>query len=54
MSIKSDKWIKRMSINNNMIEPFVDDNVRSRSISYGFLLMVMIFVFLMSIKYLLM
>tara|TARA_Y100001970_G_C14074006_1_gene770991 strand:+ start:74 stop:628 length:555 start_codon:yes stop_codon:yes gene_type:complete len=35
MSIKSDKWIKKMANNNQMIKPFVDDNVRSGSISYG-------------------
>ena len=35
MSIKSDKWIKRMSINNKMIEPFVESNVRKDVVSYG-------------------
>ena len=35
MSIKSDKWIKRMSINNKMIEPFVESNIRNDVVSYG-------------------
>jgi len=35
MSIKSDKWIKKMSINNGMIEPFVDTQIKDSSISYG-------------------
>ncbi len=35
MSIKSDKWIKRMAIEQQMIEPFVDNQVRSGAISYG-------------------
>ena len=35
MSIKSDKWIRRMSVQNKMIEPFVDKNIQGNSISYG-------------------
>ena len=35
MSIKSDKWIRRMAIEHQLIEPFVDDQVRSGVISYG-------------------
>ena len=35
MPIKSDKWIKKMSVDNNMIEPFVDQNIRNNCISYG-------------------
>ncbi|PLW81908.1 dCTP deaminase [Kineobactrum sediminis] len=39
MSIKADKWIRRMAIANNMIEPFEPGQVRSRGeqrlISYG-------------------
>jgi dCTP deaminase len=35
MSIKSDNWIKRMAIDHQMIEPFVDTQVRSGAISYG-------------------
>ena len=40
MSIKSDKWIKKMSNNNSMIEPFSEDQIKidesgNRLISYG-------------------
>ncbi|MCZ6585244.1 MAG: dCTP deaminase [Gammaproteobacteria bacterium] len=39
MSIKSDRWIRRMAADHNMIEPFVHDQVREvddqRVISYG-------------------
>jgi dCTP deaminase len=35
MSIKSDRWIKRMAREHGMIEPFVDDQVRQGVISYG-------------------
>lgn len=39
MSIKSDRWIKENAINNNMIEPFIDAQVRDingeKIISYG-------------------
>jgi dCTP deaminase len=35
MSIKSDRWITRMAREQNMIEPFVDDQVRQGVISYG-------------------
>ncbi len=35
MSIKSDRWIRRMSLEHGMIEPFVDEQVRSGIISYG-------------------
>ena len=35
MSIKADKWIKKMSIEKKMIEPFTDDQTNSTSISYG-------------------
>ncbi len=40
MSIKSDEWIKEMSLNQGMIEPFCDEQVRSaadgtRVVSYG-------------------
>ena len=35
MSIKSDKWIKKMSNKEGMIKPFIDDNIRGDSISYG-------------------
>lgn len=35
MSIKPDKWIRRMVKEKNMIEPFVDEQVREGVISYG-------------------
>lgn len=39
MSIKSDKWIRRMALENGMIEPFetgqVRDSAQGRVISYG-------------------
>jgi dCTP deaminase len=35
MSIKSDKWIKKMSNEQEMIKPFINDNIRGDSISYG-------------------
>jgi dCTP deaminase len=35
MSIKSDRWIRRMAREHRMIEPFVDGQVREGSISYG-------------------
>ena len=35
MSIKSDKWIRNMSIKQNMISPFSDNNIEKGCISYG-------------------
>jgi len=35
MSIQSDRWIKKMSLENQMIKPFVDKQVSDKSISYG-------------------
>lgn len=35
MSIKSDKWIRRMAQEHRMIEPFVNGQVREGVISYG-------------------
>jgi dCTP deaminase len=35
MSVKSDKWIKRMAQEHKMIEPFEDRQVRKGVISYG-------------------
>jgi dCTP deaminase len=35
MSIKSDRWIRRMARDTGMIEPFTDGQVRSGAISYG-------------------
>src|SRR4051812_42705829 len=35
MTIKSDRWIRRMSLEKKMIEPFEDRQVRAGVISYG-------------------
>ena len=35
MSVKPDKWIRRMSLEHKMIEPFTDRQVRQGVISYG-------------------
>jgi dCTP deaminase len=35
MSIKSDRWIRRMAREHGMIEPFTDGQVRAGAISYG-------------------
>lgn len=35
MGLKPDHWIRKMSLENKMIEPFVDKQVRSGVISYG-------------------
>src|ERR671921_1866501 len=35
MSIKSDRWIRKMAQEHRMIEPFVDGQVREGAISYG-------------------
>tara|TARA_Y100001960_G_C14319150_1_gene654512 strand:- start:46 stop:603 length:558 start_codon:yes stop_codon:yes gene_type:complete len=35
MSIKSDKWIRRMSLKNDMISPFEDKQVSQSKVSYG-------------------
>jgi dCTP deaminase len=35
MSVKSDRWIRRMALEHKMIEPFVDGQVRAGNISYG-------------------
>ena len=35
VSIKSDKWIRRMALEHKMIEPFVDAQVREGVVSYG-------------------
>jgi dCTP deaminase len=35
MSIRSDRWIRRMAREHGMIEPFVDEQVRKGTISYG-------------------
>ena len=35
MAIKSDKWIRNMSLENDMISPFEDKQVSKQKISYG-------------------
>jgi len=35
MSIKPDKWIVRMVKEHNMIDPFVDDQIKDNKVSYG-------------------
>ncbi len=35
MSVKPDHWIRKMATEHNMIEPFVDEQVREGAISYG-------------------
>jgi len=35
MSIKCDSWIKRMALEHKMIEPFVDEQMRTGVISFG-------------------
>ena len=35
MSVKPDHWIRRMSLEHKMIEPFTDRQVREGVISYG-------------------
>src|SRR5919201_3759735 len=33
--VKSDKWIKRMAVDHGIIEPFVDNQMRTGVISFG-------------------
>ena len=35
MSIQPDSWIKKMCMEHNMIEPFLDHQVSEGKISYG-------------------
>jgi dCTP deaminase len=35
MSIRPDAWIRKMSLEHGMIEPFVDEQVRAGVVSYG-------------------
>jgi dCTP deaminase len=35
MSIKSDRWIKKMALEHHMIEPFVDSQTSAGVVSYG-------------------
>ena len=58
MSIKSDKWIKKMSLNEKMIEPFSENQVKldekgNKLISMVFQVMVTMLDALMNLRYLL-
>jgi dCTP deaminase len=35
MSVKADKWIRRMAVEHRMIEPFCENQVRDGVVSYG-------------------
>lgn len=35
MGLKSDKWIREQSIENQMIEPFCEENIGKGVVSYG-------------------
>ena len=35
MSVKSDKWIRKMALEHRMIEPFHEKQVREGVVSYG-------------------
>jgi dCTP deaminase len=35
MSVKSDRWIKRMALEHGMISPFESSQVRTGVVSYG-------------------
>ena len=35
MAVKADRWIRRMALEQRMIEPFSDKQVRDGAISYG-------------------
>jgi dCTP deaminase len=35
MTIKADRWIRRMAVEHGMVEPFVDGQIREGVISYG-------------------
>jgi len=52
MSVLSDKWIRKMSIEQGMISPFEEKQVRGDSISYGLLLLVMMQELQKNLKYL--
>ena len=58
MTIKSDKWIRKMAVDHGMIEPFQEDQIRysddnSRLISYGLSSYGMTLGVQMNLKYLL-
>ena len=53
MSVLSDRWIKKMALEKEMIKPFMFLNKNeAKAISYGYLHLVMMLEFLMSLKYL--
>ena len=35
MSVLSDQWIKKMALEKEMIKPFISEQKRGKSISYG-------------------
>ena len=35
MGLKNDNWIRQMAQEQNMIEPFIEDQVREKVISFG-------------------
>ena len=35
MSVKSDKWIRKMALEHRMIEPFHEKQVREGGVAYG-------------------
>ena len=35
MSVLSDRWIKKMAIEKDMIKPFIEKQKREKNISYG-------------------
>ena len=37
MSVLSDRWIKKMAIEKEMIKPFIEKQKANKNISYGFL-----------------
>ena len=54
MTVLSDKWIRKMSKEQEMISTFEEKQVRGNSISTDYLLLVMMQEFLMNLKFLLM
>ena len=52
MTVLSDKWIRKMSKEKEMISPFEEKQVRGDSISYGLSSSGMMQEYLMNLKYL--
>ena len=52
MSVLSDRWIKKMAQEKEMIKPFVSEQKGNKAISYGLSHLVMMLEFLMSSKFL--